>query len=214
MSARFAFPLLEDPGELSAYEGWSRETYEDLMAVAAGRMTREAFDARHLGRGAVLVLDITGFTASTLEGGAISSFLRILDTHKICFPILREKGASFIRAFADDLVALFDDCAIALDAALEIHERMSAFETTEHGHRYPPECCIGIGYGDIYRIGPNHAMGDEMNQASVLGEDIARGGETLVTEGARSALAHRSDVHFAPQTHDDLLFPYSRVERV
>ena len=71
----------------------------------------------------------------------------------------------------------------------------------------PPECCIGVGYGEFHQIGPNLTMGDEMNCASKLGEDIARGGETLVTESVRRALAARDDVTFEHVTGDDLLFP-------
>ncbi len=54
-------------------------------------------------------------------------------------------------------------------------------------------------------------MGDEMNRASKLGEDMARGGETLLTEQARDAMVDRSDVQFEPQTTDDLPFPHYRV---
>lgn len=54
-------------------------------------------------------------------------------------------------------------------------------------------------------------MGDEMNRASKLGEDVARGGETLLTESARDAVADRDDLRFERQTGDDLPFPYHRV---
>jgi len=77
----------------------------------------------------------------------------------------------------------------------------------------PAECCIGIGFGPIYAIGPNHAMGDEMNRASKLGEDTARGGETLVTEAAYATLEQRPRVRFEPQADDDLLFPFYRATR-
>jgi len=30
----------------------------------------------------------------------------------------------------------------------------------------PLQCCIGLGWGDVYAIGPNLAMGAEMNRAS------------------------------------------------
>ena len=70
---------------------------------------------------------------------------------------------------------------------------------------------IGIGFGPVYAIGPNLSMGDEMNRASKLGEDTARGGETLITEAAREALGERPGVRFHPQSSDDLLFSYFTV---
>jgi hypothetical protein len=205
------FELLDDPKELASYEGWSENVYADLLAVQEGRLSHQAFDSRHLHETSILVLDLTGFTLAATRGGSLQSFLRILQAQQICLPVLRERGAGFIRTFADDIVALFKDPNAALDASLEIHRRMEAFPAGTPGAPDPAECCIGIGYGAVYSIGPNHAMGDEMNRASKLGEDTARGAETLVTEGAYRALLRREDVAFEPQTSDDLLFPYYRV---
>ena len=50
-----------------------------------------------------------------------------------------------------------------------------------------------------------------MNRASKLGEDIARGNETLVTERVHDAVAAREDIVFERQEHDDLRFPFYRV---
>lgn len=211
MAPRLRFQLLEDPVELAQFQGWSRSVYEDLLALESGHMGDAEFDKKYVATRAILVLDVTGFTVTAMHGGAINSFLRILDAHKICFPVLRECGATFIRAFADDVTALFDDCDAALDAALQIHRRIEVYNRSVEKHQTPPECCIGLGYGRVYEIGPNHAMGDEMNRASVLGEDLARGGETLVTENAYRALAKRRDAVFESQARDDLLFPYYRV---
>jgi adenylate cyclase len=210
MSEPSDVPRLEDPGVLSGYQGWSEEVYRDLLDVDRGALTRADFDARYLARRAILVLDVTGFTLTTIHGGAIGSFLRILDVHRVGFPVLQEFGATFIRAFADDVTALFDAPGPAVDAALELHRRIAAHNQTAT-HETPPECCIGIGFGDVYEIGPNHAMGDEMNRASVLGEDVARGGETLLTEGAQQALAGRRDLTFERQAGDDLVFPYFKA---
>jgi adenylate cyclase len=210
---RSSFDLLEDPAELASFEGWSEEVYRDLMALQAGSFSREAFDEKYLRRSAILVLDLTGFTETAIRGGALQSFLRILDAQRVCLPILRQGGAAFVRTFADDIVALFDDPGPALDAALDIHARTWEFQKLQPREHDPAECCIGIGFGPIYAIGPNHAMGDEMNRASKLGEDTARGGETLVTEGAYAALEQHTGVRFEPQADDDLLFPFYRATR-
>ena len=207
------FPLLEDPGELALFQGWTRDVYVDLLALERGELLPSDFDAKYRTRKAVLVLDITGFTVNAMRGGAINSFLRILDTHKICFPVFEEYAATQIRAFADDVAAVFDEAGPALAAALEIHRRVDLHNRSSDTHEHPPECCIGIGYGDVYEIGPNLSMGDEMNRASVLGEDIARGGETLVTEGAYAALADLDETKVERQFSDDMLFPYYRVTR-
>jgi hypothetical protein len=51
----------------------------------------------------------------------------------------------------------------------------------------------------------------EMNRAAKLGEDIARGQETLVTANVFRALEHRDEVEFEEQHEDDLLFPFYRA---
>ncbi|MDQ2697136.1 MAG: hypothetical protein M3Z21_17500 [Pseudomonadota bacterium] len=211
MARRFPFELLEDPAELARYHGWSEQVYADLLAVQRGTLSPQAFDARYLRRKALLVLDLTGFTVSALRGGALHSFLRILDAQKVCLPVLRQGQAELIWMLADNMFAVFDQAGPALDAALEIHRRNAQFAASERSGGDAAQCCIGIGYGPVYRIGPNLAMGDEMNRTCKLGEDIARGGETLVTEGAVAALRGRADVTFEPQAGDDLLFPYYRV---
>ncbi len=122
--------------------------------------------------------------------------------------MLRDQQAGYVRVFADDIVALFSRADQALDAALEIHRRTSSKAWLKDGPISHARCCVGLGFGPVYSIGPNLAMGDEMNRASKLGEDIARGGETLLTDGAYQALCQRFDVQLEEQTTDDRLFRY------
>jgi class 3 adenylate cyclase len=204
------YPFLQDPEEMARFEGWTREQLSDVLAVRAGSMSSRDFDTKYRVERAILVLDLTGFTETAIMGGALKSFLRVLDAHSICLPVMREFGARFVRTFADDVVALFDEPAAALDAALESHCRTDHFARSGQSED-PARCCIGIGFGSVYAIGPNHSMGDEMNRASKLGEDLARGGETLVTENAHRALSARSGDILERVEADDVLFPYFRV---
>jgi hypothetical protein len=213
MSRHLPFPLLDLPEELASCNGWTQEVYRDLLAYQSGRISRAELDAKYLHRRAILTLDLTGFTARCLDGGQAQALLRILDAQRICVPVLRDCGADPIRAFADDLVALFEDPGRALDAAFEMHRRVALYAEQGLAGDDPVQCCIGIGYGDVYAIGPNLAMGDEMNRASKLGEDLARGGETLVTGGVVAALCQRRDVGFAPGPRHDNLFPYFVASR-
>ena len=203
--------LLEDPAKLASFGGWQEGVYRDLLAVQIGTMTVDAFNARYLRRESILVLDLTGFTENAMHASSVQAFLRILNAQKVLIPVLRSHGAERIHAFADDLVAIFRTPGPALDAALEIHRRTDEQQADSATPEGWPDCCIGIGWGLVYAIGPNQAMGDEMNQTSKLGEDMARGGETLVTENARDAMADRDDVLFERQTVDDIPFPYYHV---
>lgn len=211
MRREYPLPLLDSPDELARHQGWTADVYRDFLAFQTGQLSRVQLDAKYLHRKAILALDLTDFTLSCLGELQAEALLRILDVQKVCVPVLREHGASLIRAFADDLVALFERPDLALDAAFEIHRRMALFNSCAPAADNPVRCCIGIGYGAVYAIGPNLAMGDEMNRASRLGEDIASGEETLVTESVHEALRQRSDVQFERFEQEDILFPFFRA---
>lgn len=72
MATRYGFPLLEDPVELARYQGWSNVVHDDLLALEDGKMSEAEFDERYRATKSILVLDVTGFTVSTLRGGARS----------------------------------------------------------------------------------------------------------------------------------------------
>src|SRR4051794_35095742 len=211
MTTSLPFALMEAPAALAECNGWTEEVYRDLLALQSGRMDQPQIDAKYLRRKAILDLDLTGFTVHSFGDKQLQGLLRILDAQKVCIPVLREHRATLVRAFADDLVALFDDPGDALDAAFEIHRRIGVFNVSAHASTQPAQCCIGLGFGDVYAIGPNLAMGDEMNRAAKLGEDTARGTETLVTGNFYEALRGRANVTFEPVAQDDMLFPYYRA---
>ena len=83
MARKTRLELLEDPEALASYQGWSAEVYRDLLAVARGELAHPAFDAKHLTKQSELVLDLTGFTETAKHGGAIQSFLRILEAQQL-----------------------------------------------------------------------------------------------------------------------------------
>ena len=211
MANDFPHELLDDAVALSQYRGWSEDVYHDFLELRRGTMAVEDFQDKYTHRRAILSLDMTGFTSSAIEIGEVESLLRIVDAQRVCIPVLRDFGAELVRCFADDVVALFEKPHSALDAAFEIHRRIDHFNRSELASEVPTKCCIGIGFGDVYAIGPNLAQGDEMNRASKLGEDIARANETLVTERTFDALRERPDVRFDKQQSDDQLFLFYKA---
>ncbi|MBS3747826.1 MAG: hypothetical protein KGY49_12355 [Wenzhouxiangellaceae bacterium] len=209
----FPYDLMDDAARLARYEGWSEDVYRDFLRLQRGEMSPAEFSDKYRWRRAILTMDMTGFTASAIHEGELESLLRVFDAQKACLPVMDEYGAGLVRCFADDIVALFESADAALDAAFEAHRRIKLFNASPLASRHPTRCCIGIGFGAVYAIGPNLAQGDEMNKSSKLGEDIARAGETLLTERARAALIHRDDVEFEEQDEDDQLFSFYRAVR-
>ena len=204
--------LLSDPAELAELRIWTEPVYRDLLAVECGDLAQEEFHERYSHRKAILVLDMTGFTDTSLTSGSLPALLRILTVQRICKPVLGKHNATLVRAFADDLVALFDDPADALRAAFEAHESVAAF-TEWPDPALAAACCIGIGYGDVYAIGPNLAMGAEMNCAAKLGEDTAVAGETLLTENMHNAVKDFPRATFTPRSSQELSFTFLSATR-
>lgn len=207
----FPHRLLDDPKALAGFEGWSEDVYEDFFRLQRGDIDQSEFRDKYNWERAILSIDMTGYTASAMQYGELQSLLRIMDAQRVVIPVLQDCGAELIRCFADDVVALFRDPNSALDAAFEIHRRVKLFNSSPLASENPTSCCAGVGFGRLFAIGPNLAQGDEMNQASKLGEDIARANETLLTERAYAAVADRGDLHFERQDFDDQLFPFYRA---
>ncbi len=208
---KYPYELMEDLRELAWFNFCAGTVYTDLLSCQKGEMTETEFRSRYLTEAAILCLDMTGFTRSAIKLGEMSSFYRVLNVQKVCGPIFYEHNARMIRAFADDFVVLFDDPNEALNTAFEVHRRIRIFNQSELAGHEPAQCCIGIGYAEVFTIGIDQAMGDEMNRASKLGEDVARGFETLVTERLYEAVNSRDDCEFKHRIHEDIVFPFFEV---
>ena len=211
MVQSFIYPLLERPDELARLGNWSAEFYQDLLAFQQGRLSEEAVRRKYCHTVAIMQLDMTGMTSSAVRNGPLVGLLRVLDAQKVCVPVLQGQGAGHIRAFADDLTATFSTPAQALDAALEIHRRMEALNAAQPDPERRVSCCIGLGFGEVFAVGLDKAMGNEMYFASKLGEDTAKAGETLITEAFQREVSHRADCRFERRTSEELPFPYFRV---
>ena len=92
----------------------------------------------------------------------------------------------------------------AVDAALEIHERVRRFNASPLASARPTICCAGIGFGSVFAISPNLAKngafeaapvngittkggdqgepGDVSFTRTAIGVDSGRGGEFAATE--------------------------------
>ena len=211
MSAKVRFALLEEPMGLAKFQFCDEEVYEDLFAVQNGVLTEIDFNKKYQHEASILCLNMNGLTRTGLKCGSLFCLLLILDMQKIVAPVLKEYNAFHARAFADDFVALFENPKAALNAAFEIQRRIQLHNKEHRSRDEELNCSIGVGFGRIYSIGIDRAMGDEMNQVSKLSEDIARTSETLLTERAYTALQHRSDCNFIKRMDEEIPFIFYEV---
>jgi class 3 adenylate cyclase len=87
---------------------------------------------------------------------------------------------------ADNLYVFFHRVEPAVNAAVASHRELARKEKRRSD---PLRVSIGIGFGPLYYVSSeDDYYGAEVNLASKLGEDIAFGGETLLTEAALAAI--------------------------
>ncbi len=136
---------------------------------------------------AVMSTDLVGFSR-VVEAFGILHFLQLIQESETLFlPLIRQHGGTCLKREGDSLLAVFDTARDALAAARAM---LGATDHVNPG-RAPEdriEVCIGLGYGPVLFVDAADVWGAEVNAASRLGEDIAAGGELLVTDAFRLAL--------------------------
>lgn len=137
---------------------------------------------------AVMFTDLVGFSRVVQAFGIVHFLQLIQESETLFMPLIQQHGGECIKHEGDSLLVLFDTPQQALATA----RAMVAATVAVNPGRAPEdriEVCIGLGYGTVLRIGDDEVWGAEVNAASRLGEDMAKGGEILVTDTVRQALA-------------------------
>ena len=132
---------------------------------------------------AVMFTDLSGFSRQVEKFG-ILHFLQIIHEHKqLLTPIIQRHDGILIKIEADSLIVIFRRTVSAVQCAVEMQKVLREFNQTR-----PPETevllCVGIGHGEMLRVGDLDVWGREVNAASKLGEDTAKSGEILMTKAA------------------------------
>jgi len=137
---------------------------------------------------AVLVLDMSGFSRTTQTFGIVEYLLVIRRLRALATPVVAELGGDIVKAEADNLFCLFPSVPAAVAASREIASGLEGAGAPVEGGR-ELYVSVGIGYGPVLLIGDEDMMGNEVNLACKLGEDVAEYGEILLTEAAARELA-------------------------
>lgn len=136
---------------------------------------------------AVMVLDMSGFSATTQRLGITSFLLMIHEMQTIAMPCVIAHKGLLVKAEADNLFCLFDTVIDAVRASQEITRHLTAAnQILPHDRRL--YVSIGIGFGMILNIADKDLYANEVNLASKLGEDIGTMGDILLTAAARAQL--------------------------
>jgi len=148
---------------------------------------------------AVMFTDLSGFSRKTAEFGIIHFLQVIFESERILIPIIDKHDGILLKTDGDSLLIIFRRTQKAIECAIEMQQTLKVYNKS-----LPEEekilLCLGIGFGPMLRIGDRDVFGPEVNAASKLGEDIAKQGEILVTEGVKKNLELTPAHSFEPIT--------------
>jgi len=153
---------------------------------------KEAIDARIWGlfgeRWAVMFTDQSGFSRRVAEFGIIHFLQIIHESQRILVPCIETHDGILLKTEGDSLLVIFRSAQKAIDCALAMQRAAADYnrgrEEAEH-----VLLCVGLGYGQLLRIGDRDVFGAEVNAAAKLGEDTAKAWEILVTDAVRAAVS-------------------------
>ena len=104
----------------------------------------------------------------------------LAQAEQLLLPIIESHDGILLKVEGDSYLVIFRNphkavaCAVAMQRSLREYNEDRAPETQVL-------LCVGLGYGDVLRIGDTDVFGAEVNAASKLGEDTAGAYEILVT---------------------------------
>ncbi|MDB4956371.1 MAG: putative adenylate/guanylate cyclase [Myxococcales bacterium] len=146
---------------------------------------------------AIMFTDLSGFSRQVAKFGIVHFLQIIFEQEKLLLPVVESHDGILVKIEADSFLILFKKPARAVACAVAMQRVCHSVNA-----RRPPEeqiiLCVGVGFGRVLKIGDEDVYGNEVNLASKLGEDTAKGNEILVTPAAREAIGELHGVTWEP----------------
>lgn len=135
---------------------------------------------------AVMFTDLAGFSRNVAEFGIIHFLQVIHESERVLAPCIDEHDGILLKLEGDSMLVIFRRAARALDCAIAMQRTLQGYNVGKSDTERIL-LCVGLGYGEMLRIGDNDVYGAEVNAAAKLGEDRAQAGEILVTGSVKKA---------------------------
>ena len=127
----------------------------------------------------VMMCDSSGFTRRTHAYGILHFLAVMTDVHDRVEPIVIKHRGTVISRGAENLLAVFDEPAHGVDAAIAMQRLLARFNEGK-ADRDQFQLCMGFHHGSVLRL-KDSIFGDKVNIAAKIGEDLASAEEILVT---------------------------------
>ena len=149
------------------------------VGLSALQVWQALSESQGRGRGdrelAILFTDLVDFSAWALEAGDTMAVDLLRQVGHAVEPPIENHGGRIVKRLGDGLMAVFDDPAEGLDAALEAVTGLGEIEVD--GHR--PQLRAGLHVGRPRKVGRDY-LGVDVNVAARVAE-AAGAGEVLVS---------------------------------
>ena len=162
---------------------------DELLQLALDSPEAAAeLERRYRSTVSILVVDFSSMRARTDAFGIVHALASARAAFRAYTPAIELHGGEVIKTVADTLFAVFESAPQALNAALDGHALMAAFNVDRDGDicKGIPNAPIyprsGLGSGSALLFPGENVFGAEVNYALILGEDIARNNEILASE--------------------------------
>ncbi len=136
---------------------------------------------------AVMFTDLSGFSRRVAEFGIIHFLQTIYESKKLLVPCIDKFDGILLKMDGDSMLVIFRNPKKAVDCSIYMQKLLKDYNVTKSDAE-KILLCVGIGVGNVLRIGDNDVFGAEVNAASKLGEDSAEAGEILVTDSVKKKL--------------------------
>ncbi len=133
---------------------------------------------------AVMFTDLSGFSRGVAEFGIVHFLQMIYESKRLLIPRIDRHDGILLKMEGDSMMVIFRRPSRAIECAIDLQL------TAQRYNKGKPDTeqillCIGLGYGQLLRIGDRDVFGPEVNAASKLGEDAAKAWEILITDAVR-----------------------------
>ena len=148
-------------------------------------------------RWAVMFTDLAGFSRHVAEYGIVHFLQTIFESQRVLVPCIEDHDGILLKTEGDSMLIIFRRVDNAVRCSVDMQRRLKRYNTGRPEEE-KIELCLGIGFGDVLRIGDDDVFGAEVNAASKLGEDTAGPWEILVTENVYRSMKDEPSYVFEP----------------
>jgi adenylate cyclase len=157
------------------------------LGLGAIQVWQALSEAQGRGRGdeplAIMFTDLVGFSDWALEAGDDAALELLRTVGRTVDPAIRDREGRIVKRLGDGVMAVFDQAAPAVDAALVASRAVGQIELDG----YSPELRAGIHFGKPRKLGSDY-FGVDVNVAARVA-DAAGAGEVLISESVCEQIA-------------------------